>query len=114
MGGSPVLKLEEVRNMKITIIKSKNDFKSLNLESILSQFPSYLSAKEFKTKSGDLIILYGDCPLITVDTIKKLINTKKKGADLSVLGFLSNNQKEYGRMVVDENNNNQYDNINNK
>ena len=40
-----------------------------------------------------------------MDTIKKLINTKKKGADLSVLGFLSNNQKEYGRMVVDKNNN---------
>ena len=40
-----------------------------------------------------------------MDTIKKLINTKKKGADLSVLGFFSNNQKEYGRMVVDKNNN---------
>ncbi len=106
----------KAKNIGIVISKDateiKNFIKSLSINiklfvqsNQLGTGHAILSAKEFETKSEDLIILYGDCPLITVDTIKKLINTKKKGADLSVLGFLSNNQKEYGRMVVDKNNN---------
>ena len=106
----------KAKNIGIVISKDateiKNFIKSLSINiklfvqsNQLGTGHAILSAKEFETKSEDLIILYGDSPLITVDTIKKLINTKKKGADLSVLGFLSNNQKEYGRMVVDKNNN---------
>ena len=64
-----------------------------------------LSAKKFEKKIGDLIILYGDCPLISIDTLNDLITARKKGADLAVLGFVSNNPKQYGRMVIDENNN---------
>ena len=109
---------QKAKVKKIGVVISKDSFEIKNFIKSLSadiQFfvqsnqigtgNAILSAKEFETKSGDLIILYGDCPLITYDSIKKLIDTKKRGVDLAVLGFLTNNQKEYGRMVIDKNNN---------
>ena len=79
----------KAKNMGIVISKDateiKNFIKSLSINiklfvqsNQLGTGHAILSAKEFETKSEDLIILYGDCPLITVDTIKKPINTKKK------------------------------------
>ena len=78
----------KAKNIGIVISKDateiKNFIKSLSINiklfvqsNQLGTGHAILSAKEFETKSEDLIILYGDCPLITVDTIKKLINTKK-------------------------------------
>ena len=64
-----------------------------------------LSAKKFEKKAGDVIILYGDCPLISINSLNNLITARKKGADLAVLGFFADNPKQYGRMAVDENNN---------
>ena len=55
----------------------------------------------FAHQSGDLLILYGDCPLISDESIKKLIELRKNGADLAVLGFHSVNPRNYGRLILD-------------
>ncbi len=51
----------------------------------------------------NLLILYGDCPLISEKSIKELLKLKNTGVDLVVLGFESQNPKGYGRMVLDSN-----------
>ena len=83
----------KAKNIGIVISKDateiKNFIKSLSINIKLFVQSNQLGTgmqfyrKEFETKSEDLIILYGDCPLITVDTIKKLINTKKRSRSFS-------------------------------
>jgi len=61
-----------------------------------------LCAKQhFTGRTGDLLILYGDCPLISEESIKKLLHLRETGVDLAVLGFDSKNPKSYGRLILD-------------
>ena len=61
-----------------------------------------LSAKKFEKKIGDVIILYGDCPLISIDSLNNLITARKKEL---IWYIFCHNPKQYGRLAVDENNN---------
>ena len=61
-----------------TLSEIKNFIKSLSINiklfvqsKQLGTGHAILSAKEFETKSEDLIILYGDCPLISIGFIEK-------------------------------------------
>lgn len=55
---------------------------------------------------GDVLILYGDVPLITEDTMKKMIDIRvNSGAAVVVLGFTPADAKAYGRLKVNENGN---------
>ena len=50
---------------------------------------------------GDVLILYGDVPLITQETMQKMIDTRAKtNAAVVVLGFTPNDAKAYGRLKV--------------
>ena len=51
--------------------------------------------------SGDVLILYGDVPLISSHTLEKLLSSRKSSSALSVLAFIPKNQEAYGRLVLD-------------
>ncbi|MCE3254729.1 MAG: glmU [Rickettsiaceae bacterium] len=54
---------------------------------------------------GDVaLVLYGDTPLITAETLKKMINNLiRKQHAVCVLGFDCFNENRYGRLVIDKN-----------
>ncbi|MCR9107581.1 bifunctional UDP-N-acetylglucosamine diphosphorylase/glucosamine-1-phosphate N-acetyltransferase GlmU [Marivita sp. XM-24bin2] len=49
--------------------------------------------------SGDVIVLYGDTPFITSDTLEKMISSRKQN-DVVVLGFDAADPGRYGRLVM--------------
>jgi bifunctional UDP-N-acetylglucosamine pyrophosphorylase / glucosamine-1-phosphate N-acetyltransferase len=51
-----------------------------------------------------VLILYGDTPFVTKETVLNLHNKIKDGSDLCIIGFNSNNPKGYGRIVSDSEN----------
>lgn len=55
---------------------------------------------ELKEYSGTVLVLYGDTPLITAQTINNLL-TAAAGADITVLGMRLENPAGYGRMITD-------------
>lgn len=50
---------------------------------------------------GDAIVLYGDTPFITPDTLEAMIAARRGGADVVILGFEAADPKRYGRLVMD-------------
>ncbi len=51
--------------------------------------------------AGDLLVLYGDTPLLAPDTLARL-RAGRAGADLAVLGFEARDPGRYGRLVLGE------------
>jgi bifunctional UDP-N-acetylglucosamine pyrophosphorylase / glucosamine-1-phosphate N-acetyltransferase len=51
--------------------------------------------------SGNVLVLFGDAPLLTAATLGKLVNRLQAGADIAALGFLAANPAGYGRMITD-------------
>lgn len=57
---------------------------------------------EIKAKTGKLLVLYGDGPLYTKQTLSKFLNTfEKSDAGLSFLGMHAKDPTGYGRMVTE-------------
>lgn len=56
-----------------------------------------------KNKNGRLLVLYGDGPLYTKETLEALLSTLEtgKGDALSFLGMHAHNPHGYGRMITD-------------
>src|SRR5262245_36884193 len=52
--------------------------------------------------SGQVLILYGDTPLLRAETIGKVRAELDAGADLAVIGFETENPAGYGRLLLDE------------
>ncbi|MEZ5815397.1 MAG: bifunctional UDP-N-acetylglucosamine diphosphorylase/glucosamine-1-phosphate N-acetyltransferase GlmU [Alphaproteobacteria bacterium] len=53
--------------------------------------------------TGDVLILLGDTPLLTVETMQTLIQTKTENkASLSLLGCIMENSYGYGRLILNE------------
>ncbi|MGR3615430.1 MAG: bifunctional UDP-N-acetylglucosamine diphosphorylase/glucosamine-1-phosphate N-acetyltransferase GlmU [Paracoccaceae bacterium] len=52
---------------------------------------------EFK---GDVVVLYGDTPFLSVDTLNRMIEARQN-ADLVILGFHAGDPARYGRLVMD-------------
>lgn len=52
--------------------------------------------------SDDVLILFGDTPLVTADTIGKVRRALSDGADLAVLGFETQQPFGYGRLLTDD------------
>ncbi|MCY4151457.1 MAG: bifunctional UDP-N-acetylglucosamine diphosphorylase/glucosamine-1-phosphate N-acetyltransferase GlmU [Aestuariivita sp.] len=48
---------------------------------------------------GDVVIMYGDSPLILPSTLKELI-ASRSSSDLVILGFHSNSASGYGRLIM--------------
>jgi len=55
----------------------------------------------FTNFDGDVLILYGDTPLIRPKTLQALRATLNEGADLAVLGFDAADPAGYGRLLRD-------------
>lgn len=53
---------------------------------------------------GDVLVLYGDTPLITADTLRRMLRQRRAtpGPAVVVLGFRPEDSGEYGRLVVGE------------
>ena len=61
-----------------------------------------LAAREaLAAHSGDVMVLYGDTPLIQPETVDKLKAALAKGAGVAVLGFHAADPTGYGRLVTD-------------
>jgi len=54
--------------------------------------------------SGDVLILYGDVPLLSASTLQQLLGVRRGDANpaVVVLGFEPEDTKTYGRLVMDE------------
>ena len=50
--------------------------------------------------SGDVLVLYGDVPLITAETLRALLAARRGGAALAVLAFEPDDSAAYGRLVL--------------
>ena len=57
--------------------------------------------KEFAAGPDDVVVLYGDTPLVTPETIGRLRATLAEGADVVVLGFRPADPTGYGRLLVE-------------
>ncbi len=61
-----------------------------------------LAAKNaLKDFDGDLVILYGDTPLVEPATIDAMLAARSSGTDVVVLGFRAADPGPYGRMIMD-------------
>ena len=52
--------------------------------------------------SGPVIVLYGDTPLVSRESIRKLAAAIENGADMAVIGFHAKDPKGYGRLITSE------------
>lgn len=60
-----------------------------------------LAAREaIAAHTGDLLVLFADTPLLTPETISKLLAELDRGAQLAVLGFAARDPGSYGRLVT--------------
>ncbi len=48
---------------------------------------------------GDVIVLYGDTPFISSETLLKMTRARAEGADLVILGFEAADAGRYGRLI---------------
>lgn len=49
---------------------------------------------------GDIIVMFGDHPVITKETLKKALKKKRQGYSIVVLGFHPQDALRYGRLIV--------------
>ena len=54
-----------------------------------------------KGHAGDVLVMFGDTPLITVETTKTLVAALDGGANVAVLGFHAADPTGYGRLLTD-------------
>lgn len=59
-----------------------------------------MANEELKPFEGCVLILFGDTPLIRVNTIQKMINKYQNGADVVALAFIPTDSRRYGRVIV--------------
>ncbi|MGI9364566.1 MAG: bifunctional UDP-N-acetylglucosamine diphosphorylase/glucosamine-1-phosphate N-acetyltransferase GlmU [Rhizobiaceae bacterium] len=50
----------------------------------------------------DVVVLYGDVPLVKTETIEAARQTLARGADICVMGFNTDEPTGYGRLIVEE------------
>ncbi len=94
----------QAQQVKNVVDQEKVNFvqqnKQLGTGHAVWQARDYLQAHE-----GDCLVLYGDTPLITVDTLEKLVqNHKNTQAGMSLLTARISDPAGYGRIVRDKNN----------
>ncbi|MFV0243526.1 MAG: bifunctional UDP-N-acetylglucosamine diphosphorylase/glucosamine-1-phosphate N-acetyltransferase GlmU [Qingshengfaniella sp.] len=60
-----------------------------------------MAAPALKGHSGDALVLYGDTPLISSQTLDRMRAARAAGADLVVLGFTATDPGRYGRLITE-------------
>jgi bifunctional UDP-N-acetylglucosamine pyrophosphorylase/glucosamine-1-phosphate N-acetyltransferase len=86
------------------LIKEKmgNELKYAYQTEQLGTGHAVMMAKEFIERDSNILILYGDTPLIKENTLKDFIDFHVKNENaLSVLSMIANNPYGYGRLVRD-------------
>ncbi|MGC8903302.1 MAG: bifunctional UDP-N-acetylglucosamine diphosphorylase/glucosamine-1-phosphate N-acetyltransferase GlmU [Fervidobacterium sp.] len=87
---------------KADIVKKylPNDVKVYVQEPQLGTGHAVMCAREFIVSDDDLLILYGDVPLLSKETVEKLISEHEKNrSQVTVLTFVTDNPNGYGRIV---------------
>ncbi|MGI9401379.1 MAG: bifunctional UDP-N-acetylglucosamine diphosphorylase/glucosamine-1-phosphate N-acetyltransferase GlmU [Rhizobiaceae bacterium] len=56
---------------------------------------------EIEEGYDDILVLFGDTPLITAQTLMNLRKALSDGAEIAVLGFRTNEPSGYGRLIVE-------------
>jgi bifunctional UDP-N-acetylglucosamine pyrophosphorylase / glucosamine-1-phosphate N-acetyltransferase len=63
-----------------------------------------LQAREaIERATGPVIVLFGDTPLVTANTIKRLVDAVQAGSDVVALGFNADDSTGYGRLLTQNN-----------
>ena len=52
--------------------------------------------------SGNVLVCFGDCPMVRAETVRKLTAALDGGAKVAVLGFRPNDALQYGRIIADD------------
>lgn len=55
----------------------------------------------FEKAAGHVLVLYADTPLVTAETIGRIVSQLDAGADMVVVGFRPDNPTGYGRLLTD-------------
>lgn len=58
------------------------------------------SAEAMEGFDGDILVVFGDSPLITKETFINAVNKRREGYSIVVLGFRPKDAARYGRLVV--------------
>jgi bifunctional UDP-N-acetylglucosamine pyrophosphorylase/glucosamine-1-phosphate N-acetyltransferase len=118
LGGQPLLHhvldvLEDLKCIDICLVLSpemKEDLKSFHEGNIAIQHPALgtghavQSAKDWIQKSSeDVLVLFGDTPLITSETLRKMKEAKDPTVSLVVLAMRPQNPGAYGRVLLEGN-----------
>jgi bifunctional UDP-N-acetylglucosamine pyrophosphorylase/glucosamine-1-phosphate N-acetyltransferase len=61
-----------------------------------------MARQAIEQESGPVIVLYGDTPLVSPESIRKLGTAIENGADMAVIGFHAKDPKGYGRLITSE------------
>lgn len=69
---------------------------------LLGTAHAVMQATQLKDEIGKTLIINGDCPLISVETYKKLLDKTTKETPLVVLTTVLEDAKSYGRIVREE------------
>lgn len=59
--------------------------------------------KEIQPFDGNVLILFGDQPLFLPETLQKMIQKCQEGTDVAILGFIPEDPRRYGRLIMGEN-----------
>uniref|UniRef100_A0A7C5U4P6 Bifunctional protein GlmU n=1 Tax=Fervidobacterium nodosum TaxID=2424 RepID=A0A7C5U4P6_9BACT len=87
---------------KAEVVKGylSDDVKTYLQEPQLGTGHAVMCAKEFISENEDLLVLYGDVPLLSKETIEMLRNEhEEKNNQVTVLTFIAENPAGYGRIV---------------
>lgn len=60
------------------------------------------AADDLKDFKGDVIVVFGDAPFLTVDDLRALQVGRAAGASVVILGFRTNEPEGYGRLIVSD------------
>lgn len=63
-----------------------------------------MQCKDVLTPGNDILVLYGDVPLIRLSTLESLVQQGRNGSVVCLLSFLAENPTGYGRIVRDTGN----------
>ena len=106
--------LEELKVKKIvTVIAPDGDavkrevapYPTCIQEKQLGTGHAVLSAcNEFRGFNGDVLVIFGDQPLYTKESIKKMLKKRAEGYSIVCMGFTPDDPARYGRLVMDGDN----------
>lgn len=103
--------LEELKIKKIvTVIAPDGDaikrevapYPTCIQEKQLGTGHAVLSARdEFRGFSGDILVIFGDQPLYTKESIKKMLKKRSEGFSVVCMGFRPEDPAKYGRLIME-------------